>query len=127
MITICFDFGNTRLKAAVFENNELRLTEDITEDSLSGARELLKTYQPANSILSSVIDHNPRIDEMLNEKTKFHRLSHLTKLNFTIPSNKPETVGADRLALMAAAVHFYPEKNFLVIGMGSCITYNFIN
>jgi type III pantothenate kinase len=28
---------------------------------------------------------------------------------------------------VAAAVHFYPGKNNLVIGMGSCITYNFVN
>ncbi|MCB0740470.1 MAG: type III pantothenate kinase, partial [Chitinophagaceae bacterium] len=27
----------------------------------------------------------------------------------------------------AAAVHFYPEKNNLVISLGTCITYNFIN
>ena len=36
-------------------------------------------------------------------------------------------IGADRLALAAAAVHFHPGRNTLVIGMGSCITYNFIN
>jgi type III pantothenate kinase len=40
---------------------------------------------------------------------------------------KPETIGADRLALSAAAVHYYPEKNNFVIGLGTCITYNFIN
>jgi type III pantothenate kinase len=40
---------------------------------------------------------------------------------------KPETIGADRLALAAAAVHFYPNKNNLIIGLGTCITYNFIN
>ena len=40
---------------------------------------------------------------------------------------KPETIGADRLALAAAAVHYYPNKNNLIIGLGTCITYNFIN
>jgi pantothenate kinase type III len=29
--------------------------------------------------------------------------------------------------LTAAAVHFYPKKNNLIIGLGTCITYNFIN
>jgi type III pantothenate kinase len=29
--------------------------------------------------------------------------------------------------LAAAAVYFHPQKNNLVIGLGSCITYNFIN
>ena len=54
-------------------------------------------------------------------------MSHLTQLNFTSPVGKPETIGADRLALAAAAVHFYPKKNNLIIALGSCITYNFIN
>ena len=66
-------------------------------------------------------------ENLLAEKTKFHLLSNLTKLSFTTPVGKPETIGADRLALAAAVVHFYPQKHNLVIGLGSCITYNFIN
>ena len=68
-----------------------------------------------------------RHKEILAAKTRYHKLSHLTKLDFTTPVGKPETIGADRLALAAAAVHFFPVKNNLVIGMGTCITYNFIN
>ncbi|HLF47301.1 MAG TPA: type III pantothenate kinase, partial [Chitinophagaceae bacterium] len=36
-------------------------------------------------------------------------------------------IGADRLALSAAAVYFFPNQHNLVIGLGSCVTYNFIN
>lgn len=54
-------------------------------------------------------------------------MSSLSQLPFTIPVGKPETVGADRLAIAAAAVHYYPHKNNLMIALGSCITYNFIN
>jgi type III pantothenate kinase len=36
-------------------------------------------------------------------------------------------MGADRLALAAAAVQFFPGKNNLVVGLGTAITYNFIN
>ena len=31
------------------------------------------------------------------------------------------------LALAAAAVHLFPQRNNLAIALGSCITYNFIN
>ena len=88
---------------------------------------LIDKFHPEKTILSSVIDHHPAIEKLLSSQTKFHRLNHLTRLPFTTPVNKPETIGADRLALAAAAVHFYPKKNNLVIGMGTCITYNFIN
>jgi type III pantothenate kinase len=89
--------------------------------------QLLDQYHPEKAILSSVIKHDPRIEALLRAKTRFHLLNHLSKLNFTVPVGKPETMGADRLALAAGVVHFYPAKNNLVIGLGSCITYNFIN
>ena len=125
--TICFDFGNTRLKAGVFENEIFTGEVSLPDDEIPTIEKLLVTYKPQKTILSSVIDHNAAIENLLAAKTKFHKVTHLTKLNFTTPVGKPETIGADRLALAAAAVHFYPGKNNLVISLGSCITYNFIN
>jgi type III pantothenate kinase len=125
--TICFDFGNTRLKAAVFENDRFAAEIAVPDDQTSTIEKLLAEQAPQKTILSSVIEHNTEIENLLASKTKFHRLSHLTKANFTTPVGKPESIGADRLALSAAAVHFFPGKNNLVIGLGSCITYNFIN
>ena len=125
--TLCFDFGNTRLKAAVFKHEQIAKIIRLTDDSEQTIKSLVEEYHPGKSILSSVIDHNPAIETILTAKTKFHKLNHLTKLAFTTPVGKPETIGADRLALTAAAVHFYPGRNNLVISLGSCITYNFIN
>lgn len=126
-ITLCIDFGNTRKKIAVFKKNKIQETVILNDDSIDTFDSLLKKFQPQRSILSSVIDHDPAIEELLASKTKFHKLSHLTKLDFTTPVGKPETIGADRLALASAAVKFYPKKNNLIIGLGTCITYNFIN
>ena len=125
--TLCLDFGNTRRKAAVFKHEEIDRIIVLADDSEQTIQSLIEEYKPHKSILSSVIDHNPVIDHILTAKTKFHKLSHLTKLAFTTPVGKPETIGADRLALTAAAVHYYSDRNNLVISLGSCITYNFIN
>ncbi len=125
--TFCFDFGNTRKKIAVFQDDELKEVIVLNDDSIETIQSLLDRFQPTKTILSSVIDHNVAIEQLLLTKTKFHKLSHLTKVAFTTPVGKPETIGTDRLALAAAAVHFYPGKNNLVIGLGTCITYNFIN
>jgi type III pantothenate kinase len=127
MKTLCFDFGNTRLKAAVFENEKISEEITLADDRAESIEKLLNVYNPQRTILSSVIDHHTAIERILAEKTVFHKISHLTKINFTTPSGKPETIGTDRLALCAAAVHFFPGKNNLVIALGSCITYNFIN
>lgn len=127
MTTLCLDFGNTRLKAAIFDVDTFKEEFSLPDDSIASIQAIVEKYHPQKSILSSVVNHNAGIEKVLSSATTFHKLSHTTKLNFSTPVGKPETIGTDRLALAAAAVHFYPGKNNLVIGLGSCITYNFIN
>ena len=126
-VTLCFDFGNTRKKVAVFDGDVLREAIQLADDAEATIAELLRKYCPEKSILSSVIAHNPAMETLLAAATRFHKLDHTTKLSLTTPVGKPATIGADRLAICAAAVHYYPKKNNLIIALGSCITYNFIN
>ncbi len=127
MITLCLDFGNTRLKAAIFIKDQLTDQFVLPNDDDTSISAIIAKYGITHSILSSVIKHNTGIENILATSTIFHKLGVHTKVNFTSPVGKPETIGADRLALIAAAVHFYPKKNSLIIGLGSCITYNFVN
>jgi type III pantothenate kinase len=124
---ICLDFGNTRLKAAVFNNGSITAQIQLTENTFDVLEQALNTYKPTHSILSSVIHHDETIEQLLHAKTQFHKLQSTSKLPFTTPVGAPHSIGADRLALACAAVHFFPKKNNLVISLGSCITYNFIN
>jgi len=125
--TLCFDFGNTRLKCAIFENENLKDVVVLQNAEVSTIRQLIHQYKADSSILASVINHPPEIENVLAAETKFHKLTHASKLPFTTPVGKPETIGADRLALVAAAVHLFPQTHNLVIGLGSCITFNFVN
>lgn len=127
LTTLCFDFGNTRLKCAVFKDknlDELLVLEDDQDDTI---RQLISRYQPTRSILASVVNHNPGVETILAEATQFHKLSHQSKLPVTTPVGKPQDIGADRLALVVAAVDLFPDKNNLVIALGTAITYNFVN
>ncbi len=126
-VTLCLDFGNTRIKYAIFDGPGLRAVEVMENSGEEMINQVLQLYRPDNSILSSVINHDPGIEKLLSSKTRFHKLSIQTRLPFTVPVKKPETMGADRLALAAAAVDFFPGKHNLVIGLGTAITYNFIN
>ena len=127
MKTLCLDFGNTLKKYACFTDGKIDrygILEEPIEKSLS---EVLSICKPQNAILSSVIDHNKEIENLLKSSTDFIVLSTNLKLPFIPAVPKPETIGPDRLALCAAAVTLFPEKNNLAIGLGSCITFNFIN
>lgn len=127
MTTLCLDFGNTRKKYALFKNQSLETQGILESDEPASVLELLAALKPEKCILSSVIHHHPELEQTLSAHTRFHLLNHHSKLPFATPVGKPETIGADRLALCAAAVHFFPGKNNLVIALGTCITYNFIN
>ena len=127
MTTLCLDFGNTRLKYAVFAGDDMTHIDVLETGSVEEVAAVLDKHRPDKSILSSVVSHDEALEPMLSEKTSFHKLSHLSKLPFTVPVGKPETMGADRIALAAAMVKFYPGRNNLVIGLGTAITYNFIN
>ncbi len=125
--TICFDFGNTRLKYAVFRDRNFQEEAVLENTDTDTLQQVLERFRPDKSILSSVINHPPELDELLARHTQFHKLGHTSKLPLTTPVGKPETIGADRLALVAAAVDLFPKQHNLAIGLGTCITYNFIN
>jgi type III pantothenate kinase len=125
--TLCFDFGNTRMKCAVFTGGQFQKEQVLENDNEETIRALLEQYRPERTILSSVIAHNPVIETILQQATRFHRLDHHSKVPITTPVGKPDTIGADRLALVVAAVDLFPGRNNLVIGLGSAITYNYVN
>ena len=127
MTTLCFDFGNTRLKAGVFINGSFVEEISFDNDSIESISSAIQKYNPDKTILASVVHHNPEIEIYLAEKSRFHKLTSQSKFNFKIATSKPETIGPDRLALMAAACAEFPGKNNFIIGIGTCITYNFIN
>ena len=80
MKTLCFDFGNTRLKVAVFENDVF--TEEIVlpNDEIFTIERLLTIYKPQKTILSSVINHNPGLENFLAKETTFHKIEHSLEL-----------------------------------------------
>jgi type III pantothenate kinase len=126
--TICIDFGNTRQKAALFSGERQIDFAYFGGDLEASLSDLLDRWKPGRSILSSVINHPASVETMLADRTHFHLLQAAkSKLPFLTPVGKPETIGADRLALCAAAVLLFPGQNNLVIGLGTAVTYNFIN
>ncbi len=67
------------------------------------------------------------MESFLREKTKLLILNHKTKLPFNNKYLTPNTLGRDRIAVMAAASLQFSKKNVLVIDAGTSITYDFLN
>lgn len=126
-VSICLDFGNTNMKAAIFLGD--RLIDKIIfnpEEALEKLKTLIDFHNPQKSILSSVVNHAKEIENLLQTHTKFHLLSTNTKIPFLNAYGSPETLGHDRIALVAGLAKQFPKEDSLVISVGTCITYNFL-
>ncbi len=124
--TLCFDFGNTRCKYAFFTDDQLQKEYFLEEANVPTLQNVFATHQPAQSIVSSVIDLSEDVVLFLQtQKCLF--LTHETKLPFSIAYESAKTLGKDRIALTAGLQQLFPHQNSLVISAGTCITYTFLN
>ena len=60
--TLCFDFGNTRRKVAIFKNADIKEVLVLKDDSNATIESLVKEWKADKSILSSVINHNQGLE-----------------------------------------------------------------
>ncbi len=128
-MNLVVDIGNTLVKYAVFERGTLLVVESSACGVfLSKIKALFETFPKIEyAILSSVKVLENKEFEVLSLFCKVHLLSATSKVPFKNGYASPETLGVDRIALATAAFYHNPKGNSLVIDMGSCITYDFVN
>jgi type III pantothenate kinase len=124
--SLVIDTGNTRTKAAVFLGNELVIKKTSEAPDLGMIRELIATYTPEYALLCSVGVENEKIKDLLRQHTRFVQLTHTLRVPFVIEYETPHTLGMDRVAGVAGALHFFPGEPCLVIDMGTCVTYDLV-
>ena len=124
---LAVDIGNTKIKAAVFEGNDLsgRFVFDKNEAAKSIKEIFGKHPDITHSILSSVGQDSNELLLLLKERTSLVAVSHESRFPFVNKYGTPATLGIDRMVLAAGAVLAYPRQNRLVIDAGTCITYDF--
>lgn len=89
--------------------------------------EIEKNYSFNNVILSSVLLSDKTLEKYLKLHYNFIKFSDTTPIPIKNHYQTPQTLGSDRLACAVAAHHLFPTTDCLIIQMGSCITYDFIN
>lgn len=122
------DIGNTNVKVAVFEADKLIKSFSFLKEFLFEELKLIKSAYPiTNAILSTVTELEPGVLIKLGSLFPLKVISAQLKLPFTIAYKTKDTLGLDRIALVASAIVNYPNQNVLVIDAGTCITYDFIS
>lgn len=127
-MNLIVDAGNTRVKLAVFEKDTLVEVIFIDENELlSEIKKILKKYKITAGILSNVGFIAEYEMQKLQNLVNLLVLSSFTNVPFNNLYETVETLGVDRIALVAAAVKKYAKRNILIIDAGTCITFDFVN
>jgi type III pantothenate kinase len=126
--SICIDWGNTLVKAAIFNSGKLVEVKLIAvADAAHTIAAMMQEHRPEAGIFCSVVDNTATVEQTMQAQlSRFIKLDSNTRLPIMNAYHTPETLGADRLAMAVAAQSLYPNKNVLAISAGTCITYNFV-
>lgn len=128
-MNLCIDIGNTRIKiyGAKKDKVELLWVAEEWPEGFKALEKIIKKNKIKHGILSTTRNENPVLLDFLENKLKaFFLLDHATDLPIEILYETPKTLGRDRIAVVVAAQHLFPNKNSLVVNAGTCITYDFI-
>jgi type III pantothenate kinase len=128
-MNLVIDVGNTMVKLAIFDQDQLlESTSSSSENVLKRVKTLFETYPKlTESIISSTAQVPEGLKKQLALQLNLVEFNHKSKVNFKNNYTTPETLGLDRIALVAAASEVCPNANVLVIDAGTCITYDFLD
>ena len=126
-MNLALDIGNSLLKAGVFKNNNLINYCEFNKDYYLNVKSILDKNPINHSIASNVSESNNKLIELLSAETNLIKFNSSLKVPFKNCYQTINTLGKDRIALVSNASKEYPKENILLIDLGSCITFDFLN
>lgn len=129
LMILTIDVGNTRIKTAVFEENTLIEVGVFEKDDLeNNIQKTLKKYSKITNLVVASVGNVPESAFLKWQNVlKIDFVSHKTKFPFNNLYKTPLTLGIDRMVLASGAVLQFPKKNRLIIDLGTCVTYDFVD
>ncbi|MBT8234975.1 MAG: type III pantothenate kinase [Bacteroidia bacterium] len=128
-MNLIIDVGNSWVKMAVYNGSQILHHKSMQQEDLKGeVQKVIRAYPKiSHSILAAVTPVANEIIDILKKNSETHVLHSASRFPFKNKYGTPDTLGLDRIALVAAATEAYPNTNVLIIDAGSCITYDFLN
>jgi type III pantothenate kinase len=134
---LCLDVGNTHILGGVFKDNNLIIrfryatpmlgTSDqfgIFLVNILRENKIDPEYMTATAVCSVVPGYDYTIKHTISSyfKSTYFVLQAGVKTGLNIKYKNPNEVGADRIANAIGAIHAFPNKNVIIMDMGTATT-----
>jgi type III pantothenate kinase len=124
-MNLVIDFGNSRIKAGVFNKNEL-----LSAHIFNSNRDLITFLKTSiglnNCLIASVTSQHEDVLNYLSSQHPVILFSSTTPVPLKNLYKSASTLGSDRLAASVGSFYFFPNQPVLTIDAGTCIKYNFV-
>jgi type III pantothenate kinase len=126
-MNLTIDIGNSQIKTLIFDDT-VPVYRNVSAKLTAGFfQSIKKNYPIQNTLISSVVDIDKNIFKKIKELPGFKIFSKSILIPLKNRYKTPDTLGYDRLANAIAGSFLFPDKNVLVIDVGTCIKYDFVN
>ena len=126
-MNLIIEQGNTMLKIAVFDGDQMVAFISNDNNEPSSIHALIEQYHPVQCIMSSVIDENEKLIDLLKETIPFFLwFDETIAVPVSIEYETTNTLGKDRIAAVVGARCLRSGQNVLVIDAGTAITYELL-
>lgn len=128
-MNLIIDIGNTCVKLVCFNEGKVVEEQRTDKDDAVALQSFCSRYPFSRGICSSVSDISEEYSAALSSLpfSMMEFKSGVTRVPITNKYNTPLTLGSDRLAAVVGANWLQPGRDVLVIDIGTCVTFDFIN
>lgn len=134
---LCLDVGNTHILGGVFDKDTLIARFRCATQLIGTADQFgmflinifnAKKIAPEKITATSISSVVPSVDYTINHaisiylESQYFTLRAGAKTGLNIKYKNPNEVGADRIANAIGAVHAFPNKNLIIVDMGTATT-----
>lgn len=125
-MNLVLDFGNTRIKAGVFDGATLA-EKHIFENDEQLIQSPLMRLPVENCLIASVTKNHHRTKAELEKRFRTEIYNAATPIPLKNNYKSALTLGSDRVAASVGSFSLYPSQNVLTVDAGTCIKFNFVN
>ena len=123
-MNLVIDVGNTLAKTAIFERGKIIHHQSFENINAGIVNDIIQRFPEINACISGSVRELPdNIRDIFPDSINSLILGADTLLPITHKYKTFDTLGAYRVAGVVAVNALYPEKDVLLIEMGTCITY----